>query len=86
MKMGEKVMGSITETAHMASFATPEVRGLFDEWSRTVEEEILDFVKSKGSATPSDIAAHLKITERSVVFFISRMAGEGKLRIPEVRS
>jgi hypothetical protein len=32
------------------------------------------------------VFAHLKITERRVMFFISRMAGEGKLRIPEVRS
>jgi hypothetical protein len=85
MKMGEKVMGSITETAHMASFATPEVRGLFDEWSRTVEEEILQYLKEKGSALPADIAGHLKISEKSAMFFISRLAGEGKLRITGIR-
>ena len=48
MQMGQQVAGAVTESASMASFATPELRGLFEEWVKAVEEEILEFLKEKG--------------------------------------
>lgn len=85
MNMSQKVMGSVTETSTMASYATPEVRGLFEEWARVVEEEILEFLKEKGKAAPSDIATKLNISEESALFFIGKMAKEGKITLGEVR-
>lgn len=81
MKMGEKVMGSITETAHMASFATPEVRALFDEWAKAVEEEVLVFVTEKRQTDPESIAKQLKVSLESALYFIHRLAREGKLKV-----
>ncbi|OGP87402.1 MAG: hypothetical protein A2156_03980 [Deltaproteobacteria bacterium RBG_16_48_10] len=81
MQMGQQMAGAITESASMASFATPEVRGLFEEWSRTVEEEIVGLLKNKGTSDPSEIAAKLKISEESALFFIGKMAREKKVKI-----
>ena len=69
----------------MAAYATPEVRGLFEEWARVVEEEILAFVKEKGSVVPAAISAKLNISAESALFFIGRMARAGKIVIGEVR-
>lgn len=77
--------GAVIEIGKMASFATPEVRGLFEEWVKAVEEEVLTFLKEKGSSNPTKIAAKLKISEESVLFLISKLAREGKLKITKVQ-
>ena len=85
MTMAQKVTGSVAETSTMATYATPEVRGLFEEWAKAVEEEILAFLKEKGKANPSDISAKLNISEESALFFIGKMAREGKIVLGEIR-
>jgi hypothetical protein len=84
MQMGQQMAGAVTESASMASFATPEVRGLFEEWARAVEEEIVAFLKEKGSSEPSEIGARLKISEESALYFIGKMARENKLKVTGV--
>ena len=81
MQTGQQMAGAITESASMASFATPEVRGLFEEWAKAVEEEIVGLLKDKGTSEPSEIAAKLKISEESALFFIGKMAREKKVKI-----
>jgi hypothetical protein len=81
MQMGQEMAGAVTKSASMASFATPEVRGLFEEWARAVEEEIVGLLKNKGTSDPSEIAAKLKISEESALFFIGKMAREKKVKI-----
>lgn len=85
MKMGQQVMGSITETANMASFATPEVRALFEEWAKLVEDEIIAFIKEKEKAQPSAIAEKVKLSEESVLFFISKLLREGRITVGDLR-
>ena len=85
MQMGQQVTGAVTESASMASFATPEVRGLFEEWARAVEEEIVGLLKNKGTSEPSEIAAKLKISEESALFFIGKMAREKKVKITGIK-
>jgi len=86
MQMGQQMAGAVTESVSMASFATPELRGLFEEWVKAVEEEILGFLKEKGPVAPSGIAAKLKISEESALFLIGKMAREGKIKIDRVSS
>jgi hypothetical protein len=81
MQMNQQMAGAVTESASMASFATPELRGLFEEWVKAVEEEIFGFLREKGSSEPSGIAAKLKISEDSVIFVIGKMARERKIKI-----
>ncbi len=85
MQMGQQMAGAVSESASMASFATPELRGLFEEWMKAVEEEILGFLKEKGSSEPSGIAAKLKISEESVIFLIGKMAKEKKIKMTGIR-
>ena len=85
MKMGQQVMGSVAETANLASFATPEVRALFEEWAKLVEEEILAFIKDNAKATPADIAAKMRLSEESTLYFLSKMLREGKITVGEIR-
>ena len=81
MQMGQQMAGAVTESASMASFATPEVRGLFEEWARAVEEEIVWLLKNRRTSDPSEIAAKLKISEESALFFLGKMAREKKVKI-----
>ncbi len=85
MQTGQKMAGAITESASMASFATPEVRGLFEEWAKAVEEEIVGLLNDKGASDPSEIAARLKISEESALFFIGKMAREKKVKITGIK-
>ncbi len=86
MQMGQQMAGAVSESASMASFATPELRGLFEEWVKAVEEEILGFLKEKGVSEPSGIAAKLKISEESVIFLIGKMAREKKIKITGIKA
>jgi hypothetical protein len=85
MKMSQRMAGAVDETQVMSSYdtpdATPEISGLFEEWLRTVEEEILEILNKEKSLKPSGIAAKLKISEKSVNFFIDKMKKEGKLKM-----
>jgi hypothetical protein len=85
MNMGQQMTGAVIEIGKMASFATPEIRGLFEEWVKAVEGEILAFLKEQKSSAPVEIAAKLKITEESVLFLIGKLAREGKLKITGVK-
>ncbi|VAX17065.1 hypothetical protein MNBD_NITROSPINAE03-1997 [hydrothermal vent metagenome] len=85
MKMCKQMTGAVAETAAMASYSTDEVRGLFEEWIKVVEDEILGFVEEKGTCDPSGIAAKIAISDESALYFISKMAREGKLNISEVK-
>jgi hypothetical protein len=84
MKMSQRMAGAIDET-QVKSFsvtpdATAEINGLFEEWLRTVEDEILEILSKEKSLKPSGIAARLKISEKSVNFFMDKMKKEGKLK------
>ena len=84
VQMDQGMAGAFFDAASAVSFATPEIRGLFEEWARAVEEEIIGFVKEKGRAKPSDLASHLKISEESALYLVGKMAREKKLKIDSV--
>jgi hypothetical protein len=81
MDMCRKMMSAISRSSEIATFATPEVRQMFDEWVQQVDEEILAYVKETGSTDPDQIGAYLKISKNSVIYFLSRLAQKGKLSI-----
>ena len=45
--MFQAMMSSVGKAAEMAAYATPEVRTLFEEWARTVEDEVLAALKAR---------------------------------------
>jgi DNA-binding CsgD family transcriptional regulator len=84
MQMCEQMTGTVIEFGRLAGFASPELRGLFEEWIKALEGEILEFLKEKGSCPPADLAAQLKLSEESVFFLIGKLVREGKLKINKV--
>lgn len=81
MEMCRGMIGSVTKSAEIASYATPELRGLFEEWLGQIEVEILDFLKGRDTASPEDVANHFKLSKDSAIFLLSKLAREGKIRI-----
>ncbi|PKM68902.1 MAG: hypothetical protein CVU95_02130 [Firmicutes bacterium HGW-Firmicutes-2] len=79
MDMCKQMTESITTTARMAGFATPEVQVIFEDWVLEVEKEIMQFIKLDVDITPAKIAEHLKISEDSVLYFISKLIRDKKI-------
>jgi len=79
MEMCKKMMSSISQSSEIATFATPEVRQLFEEWVQQVDDEILNLIKENSPITPEEISEKLKISKDSVIYFLSRLAQKGKI-------
>lgn len=84
MKMMEQ-MSAAGEGTNAGGFASPEMRGLFEEWQRSLEEELIKFIKDSVKTRPSDIAAQLKISQDTVLLLVGKLARQGKLIIGEIR-
>lgn len=81
MEMCRGMVGSITKSAEMATYATPELRMLFEEWMAQLEAEVLEFLKGREAVVPEDVAGHFKLSKESAIFLLSRLAREGKIKI-----
>jgi predicted HTH transcriptional regulator len=81
MEMCQKMMSAINQSSELATFTTPEIRGLFEEWAQQIDAEILNFIKENPSTTPGNIANHLKISENSAIYIVSRLAQKGKVSL-----
>jgi hypothetical protein len=80
MGMCAKMMSRMSQSSEMAAFATPELRGLFDEWVQQLEAEVMESVKGKEEIDPEELAAKLKISKESTVYLLSRLAQKGVLK------
>jgi len=85
MQMCEQMTGTVIEVGRLAGFASPELRGLFEEWVKALEGEVIEFLKEKGRSAPEDLAAKLKLSEESIFFLIGKLVREGKLKITGVK-
>ena len=86
MAMCQAMMSSVGKAAEMAAYATPEVRTLFEEWARSVEEEILAVMKTRGQMDLNQLAAQLKISPESALYFLGKLVREGKVTIAAIRA
>jgi hypothetical protein len=53
-------------------------------WKDELQKEYLDFLRKQGTVSPSEMAAHLNISECCAVFWLTDMARSGKVRIRAV--
>jgi hypothetical protein len=81
MEMCKKMMATMSKTSDLASFATPEVRALFEEWAAQIEVEILTLRNGKDSVDPDEIAQQFKLSRDSVTYFLTRLAQKGKINL-----
>ncbi len=86
MAMCQAMMTSVGKAAEMAAYATPEVRTLFEEWAGSVEDEVLALLKKRGGLDLPGLAAELKISPESALYFLGKLVREGKATISEIRA
>jgi len=54
-------------------YGTPEARALFDDWASRMEQAVLACIQEQSLTDPQEIAACLKISSDSVLFFLDRL-------------
>lgn len=74
-------MAAISTTYELASYSTPELRSLFDDWLSEIEHLVVDFVNTRKKADPEQIGARLNLQPESVLFILSKLAREGKITL-----
>jgi hypothetical protein len=84
--MCQAMMTSVGKAAEMAAYATPEVRTLFEEWARSVEDEVLAALRSRGPLDLAALAGALKISPESALYFLGKLVREGKATIGAIQA
>jgi hypothetical protein len=74
--MCSEMMSGMKETANSAKFATPELRGLFDDWCQQIEKEILDMIKEKKSINIIEMSEKFNLTQDSIKYLLNRLASK----------
>jgi hypothetical protein len=74
--MCSEMMTGMKETVNTAKFATPELRGLFDDWCQQIEKEMLDFIKEKKSIKIDEMAEKFSLSEESIKYLLGRLANK----------
>lgn len=81
MEMSKEVLSAVSQSFELATYSTPELRGLFNDWVGAIEREILDFIRDKGKVDPDQIAAHFRLERGSVIFMLGKLAREEKIKM-----
>ena len=79
--MCKDMMSSIRESHKIATMATPEVQGLFEDWVDQIEQEMLDYLKDKESVDIQDLSSNFKISKDSAYYFLTKLAQKGKIKL-----
>jgi hypothetical protein len=81
MEMSKEVLSAVSQSFELATYSTPELRGLFNDWIGEIEREILDFIKNRGKVDPDEIAGHFRLERGSVIFMLGKLARERKIKM-----
>ncbi len=79
--MSKEVLSAVSQSYELATYSTPELRGLFNDWVNSIEQEMLGFLKGKRKVDPDEVAEHFKLTRESVIFVLGKLAREGKIKM-----
>ncbi len=81
MDMCKKMMENISRSNQMAEYATPELRGLFEDWLQQINDEILQFVQKNGEIIPENISENFNLSIESINFLISKLVKDNRLNV-----
>lgn len=81
MEMSKEVLSAVSQSYEMATYSTPELRGLFNDWILAIEEEVLDFLKKRDEVDTDDVAAEFRMTRESAIFILGKLARGGKIKM-----
>jgi hypothetical protein len=79
IEMSKEVLAAISHTYELASYSTPELRSLFDDWLGEIERLVGQYINDRRKADPQEIASRFKLRQDSVIFIMSKLAREGKI-------
>ena len=54
-------------------------------WKEEIQRDYLSFLRGRPHVTPAELAAHLNLSESWVIYWLTDMAREGKVRITGVQ-
>lgn len=80
--MMEECMGKMKGKRHQHNFdsySTEELNDLFLVWLAQVEDEIIEFVKTKGETDIDAIATEFSITGESTEYIVNKLKKENKI-------
>jgi len=77
--MSKEVLSAISHSYELATYSTPELRGLFNDWLREIEHEVLEFLKDRDKVDPDEVSQLLRLERESVIFILSKLARERKI-------
>ena len=78
-EMSKEVLSAVSQSYELATYSTPELRGLFNDWVQAIEGEIIDFLNERQNVDPAEVARHFRLTQESAIFVLGKMAREGKI-------
>lgn len=79
MEMSKEVLSAVSQSFELATYSTPELRGLFNDWMGEIEREILEFLEDRDTVDPDEIASHFRLEKGSIIFILGKLAREGKI-------
>jgi len=79
MEMCQKMTAGIERSGSLAALSTPEIHTLFEEWSSQVQDELLKAIPEEGEIGLAKLAERLKLSVKSVAFFVAQLAQRDKI-------
>ena len=76
--MSKEVLNAISHSYELASYATPELCDLFNDWLGEIELRGVDFVNRHKLVDPQKLATYFTLTIESILFILGKLAREGK--------
>jgi len=80
-EMSKEVLSAVSQSYELATYSTPELRGLFNDWVGAIEREILGYIKEKRKVNPDEIAEHFRLERGSIIFMLGKLARENKIKM-----
>ncbi len=81
MGMCAEMLTAIKRTSEMASFASPELHGLFAEWLGSRKDRAIQLLQKNGAMDLTDLAKALEISEESAAYLLAHLAKGGKVNL-----
>lgn len=81
VEMSKEVISAVSYSYELATYSTPELRGLFNDWMSEIEKEIVVFLTDREKVDPDEVASYFKLNRESVLFILGRLAREGKIKM-----
>jgi len=79
--MSKEVLSAVSQSYELATYSTPELRGLFNDGVGAIEREILEYIKEKRKVNPDEIAEHFRLERGSIIFMLGKLARENKIKM-----